>query len=377
MVKQARDGPTVGPMTHARVVVTRFGGPEVLEVIKETPPEPKVGEVRLRVLAAGVAVPDLLVREGAHPEARRPPFTPGWDLVGVVDRLGEGVVGVGPASVMAGLPVHGAHAAYVCLPVRDLVPVPPGLDPAEAVGLVLNYVTAFQMLHRVARVRPGDRVLVHGAAGAVGTALLQLARRAGTVTFGTCGARAAEAVRALGAVPIDHRREDVVAAVRRRTGGGVDVVLDGIGGGHAWRSLGAVRRGGMVVAYGLTASLHDGRLAKGCRHRFRGLPVIAGAVAASHLLPGGRRVVLYSVQALKRIRPSWFRQDLELLFELLRRREIVPRVAHRLPLAEVRRAHELLGRGGLDGKVVLVGDGEATDAATSWSGAPFGPPASG
>src|SRR5215510_4080659 len=178
-------------MKHTRIVVDRYGGPDALRLVEEECPEPKKGEVRLRVLAAGVSLPDLMMCEGIHPETPRLPFTPGWDLVGVVDRLGPGISGIEPGQIVAALPIHGAYAEFVCLPPRELVPVPSGLDAAEAVSLVLNYVTAYQMLHRSARVRPGQRVLIHGAAGGVGTALLQLGRLAGLQMYGTCSPRGA------------------------------------------------------------------------------------------------------------------------------------------------------------------------------------------
>src|SRR5512139_536249 len=155
-------------MKHTRIVVTRYGGPDVLRAVEEECPEPKAGEVRVRVLAAGVCLPDVMAREGVHPETPPLPFTPGWDLVGVVERLGDGVSGIAPGQMVAALPISGAYAEFVCLPQRELVPVPPGLDPAEAVSLLLNYVTAYQMMHRSVHVRPGHRVLIHGAAGGVG-----------------------------------------------------------------------------------------------------------------------------------------------------------------------------------------------------------------
>jgi len=155
----ARQGRTRS-MRHTRIIVTHYGGPEALRVVKEECPEPKHGEVRVRVLAAGVSLPDLMMREGMHPETPRLPFTPGWDLVGVVERLGDGVAGLAPGQRVAALPISGAYAEFVCLPQRELVPVPSGVDAAEAVSLILNYVTAYQMLHRSAKVRPGQRVLI-------------------------------------------------------------------------------------------------------------------------------------------------------------------------------------------------------------------------
>src|SRR5215475_7129342 len=259
-------------MRHKRIIVTHYGGPDALRVVEEECPDPKGSEVRVKVLAAGVSLPDLMMREGMHPETPRLPFTPGWDLVGVVDRLGAGVSGLEPGQMVAALPITGAYAEFVCLPPRELVPVPSGLDAAEAVSLVLNYVTAYQMLHRSAHVRPGQRVLIHGAAGGVGSALLQLGRLAGLEMYGTCSSRGASAVSELGGIPIDYQHQDFVEAMHRLTSEGVDVVFDGIGGTHIWRSRRALRPGGRVVAYGLTASLRGGRLAAGRpgrRHRFR------------------------------------------------------------------------------------------------------------
>jgi NADPH2:quinone reductase len=342
---------------NSRLVVTQYGGPEALRVVEEDCPEPKRGEVRVKVLAAGVSLPDLMMREGIHPETPRVPFTPGWDLVGVVDRLGEGVSGIEPGQAVAALPIFGAYAEFVCLPQRELVPVPPGLDAAEAVSLILNYITAYQMLHRSAKVRAGQRVLIHGAAGGVGSALLQLGRLAGLEMYGTCSSRTASAVTGLGGIPIDYQRQDFVKEIRRLTGEGVDVVFDSIGGSHIWRSRAALRRGGRVVAYGLTGSLQGGRLASGRsggRHRFREIWIFAVYIAASWIAPGRRRVVPYSIQTLKRLKPEMFREDLIALFDLLRQRKIKPLIARRFPLAEARQAHELLGKGGVTGKIVLV-----------------------
>ncbi len=349
-------------MRHIRIIVTHYGGPDALQVLEEECPEPKDGEVRVRVLAAGVSLPDIMAREGIHPETPRLPFTPGWDLVGVVDRFGDGVSGIEPGQIVAALPISGAYAEFVCLPQRELVPVPSGLNPAEAVSLILNYVTAYQMLHSSAKVRPGQRVLIHGAAGGIGSALLQLGRLTGLEMYGTCSSRGASAVSDMGGVPIDYQHQDFVKEIHRLTSEGVDVVFDSIGGTHIWRSRKALRPGGLVVAYGLTGSLRGGRLASGRsgrRHRFRGIAVFGLYIAGGWLLPGRKRVVPYSIQWLKRLKPALFRQDLIALFGLLQQQKIKPLIAQRFPLAEARQAHELLGKGGVTGKIVLVRNGSS------------------
>jgi NADPH:quinone reductase-like Zn-dependent oxidoreductase len=349
-------------MKHTRVIVTHYGGPDALQVVEEECPEPKHGEVRVRVLVAGIGLPDIMARQGIHPETPRVPFTPGWDLVGEVDRLGEGVSRLEPGQRVAALPIHGAYAQFVCLPQGELVPVPSGLDAAEAVSLILNYVTAYQMLYRSAQVRPGQRVLIHGAAGGVGSALLQLGRLSTLQMYGTCSARGASAVSELGALPIDYQHQDFVQEIQRLTGEGVDVVFDPIGGAHMWHSRQALRPGGRVVGYGNTTSLRGQGLASGRpgrRNRLHGLPIYALYIAGGWLLPGRKRVVPYSIQTLKRLRSAWFRQDLIALLDLLHQQQIKPLIAQRLPLAEARQAQELLEKGGVIGKIVLMCNGSS------------------
>ena len=352
-------------MRHTRIIVTHYGGPEALRVVEEECPEPGDGEVRVRVLAAGVSLPDIMAREGVHPETPPVPFTPGWDLVGVVDQLGTGISGIEPGQIVAALPIHGAYAEFVCLPQRELIPVPSGLDASEAVSLMLNYITAYQMLHRSAHVRPGQRALIHGAAGGVGTALLQLGRLAGLEMYGTCSSRAAPVVSDLGGVPIDYQHQDFVKEIHRLTSEGVDVVFDPIGGTHLWNSRKALRPGGRVIGYGLISSIRGEGLASnrpGRRQRFRGTAIFGLYIAGGWLLPGRKRVVPYSIQTLKRLKPAWFRQDLIALIDLLQQQKIKPVIARRFPLDAARHAHELLGKGGVIGKIVLVPKGPSLES---------------
>jgi NADPH:quinone reductase len=350
---------------HRRIIVTHYGEPDALQVIEEECPEPKAGEVRVRVLAVGVSLPDIMAREGIHPETPAVPFTPGWDLVGAVDRLGDGISGIESGQLVAAMPIHGAYAEFVCLPQRELVPVPSGLDAAEAVSLVLNYITAYQMMHRSAHVRPGQRVLIHGAAGGVGTALLQLGRLAGLEMYGTCSSRGAATVSELGCTPIDYQHQDFVEEIHRLTSEGVDVVFDPIGGTHLWHSRKALRPGGRVVGYGLRNALRGEGLASGRpgrRQRFHGTAIFGLYIAGGWLLPDRKRVVPYSIQTLKRWKPEWFRQDLIALLGLLQQKKLSPLIAKRLPLVEARHAQELLGKGGVIGKIVLVCKGSSLES---------------
>jgi NADPH2:quinone reductase len=340
-------------MKSLRIIVRRLGGPEVLETLEVEAPEPGQSDVRVRVLAAGVSFADLLMREGIHPEKTLLPFTPGWDIVGVVEKTGE-VSQAMAGRMVAALPIHGGYAQHICLPQSELTPVPDGLDPAEAVSLVLNYVTAYQMMHRLGHASRGQRVLIHGAAGGLGTALLQLGRLAGLEMYGTASLATHQIVSDLGATPIDYQNADFVEEIRCLTGEGVDVVFDGVGEANVWRSFQVLRPKGRVIAYGFTSFLQKGQLAGGLRYRFRGITRPAWYALRALLSPGRRRILPYSIQMLKRRKPAWFNEDLSVLLDLLRDRKIKPMIAERIPLREARRAQELLGRGSVKGKLVLV-----------------------
>ena len=347
-------------MQQTKVVVTGYGGPEVITVAEQECPAAMPGEVRVKVLAAGVSLPDVLAREGVHPETPRVPYTPGWDLVGIVDQIGEGVSGYELGQTVAAMPISNCYAQYVCLPQRKFITVPADLDPAEAVAVVLNYITAYQMLHRSANVKPGQRVLIHGASGGVGTAFLQLGRLAGVEMYGTCSAQAAEVVKELGATPIDYRNSDFVREIHRLTGDGVDAVFDGIGGDNLWRSREALREGGRVVVYGFQAKLRGGRMASGApngRHAIRESATLGWYILRNWFLPGRKSMVPYSIQWLMRLKPDWFRHDLLTLFALLQQKKIKPLIAQRLLLSQAQHAHELLGSGGVIGKIVLAPNG--------------------
>ncbi len=210
--------------------------------MEEMLPVPQQGEARVRVLAAGVSAFDLIYRRWPHlPGSPDLPFTLGEDIVGVIDCLGEGVAGLKKGQLVAGATwaggIGGGYAEYVSLPVSELVPVPGGVDPAEAVCVVVNYLTAHLHLHQYGQVQPGERLLVHGAAGGVGTALLELGRLAGLDMYGTAGRDDHDLVTALGATPIDYQRDDFVERIRLLTNDGVDVVVDPVGGAkHLWDS---------------------------------------------------------------------------------------------------------------------------------------------
>jgi NADPH:quinone reductase-like Zn-dependent oxidoreductase len=335
-------------MKHHRVVVTRHGGPDVLQVVEEDIPEPQAGEVRVRVLAAGVSAYDLMHRRsGSLPGTPRVPFTLGEDIVGVVDKLGEGVSTVESGQGVAGYSLGGGYTEFICLPASELVPVPGGVDPAEAVCLMVNYLTAYLAMHRTANVQSGERILIHGAAEGVGTALLQLGKLAGLEMYGTASKYNHELVSALGATPIDYRTEDFVERIRSLTGDGVDAVFDPIGGARQiWRSYRTLHKGGRLVWFGVAATKKKG---------LRVIPFTLMMQALLALVPSGKRAPLMpDLGTFAQEHTDWYRETLTELLDSLAEGRIEPVVAERVPLVEAARAHELLERGGYAGKVVLV-----------------------
>ena len=334
-------------LSYKRVVITEFGEPKVLKMIDENIlPEPKSGEVRVKVLVTSAAFTDVWIRKGTYPDVKeKPPFSPGYDMVGVVDKLGEGVIHFRVGQRVADLTVIGAYSEYICLPEDRLTLVPESLDTAEAVSLVLSYVTAYQMLHRIAQVEQGQRILVHGAGGAVGTAILQLCNLMNLEMYGTVSKSKFELVRRLGATPIDYQSEDFVESICKLTGDGVDAVFDPIGGINFKRSFSVLRQGGKLVAYGF----YSNTMGKGGN-----IPLDFIRLMLWNLLPNGRSTEFFSIVRLRKKHADWFSEDLTKLFNLLAQNTIKPVIAARMPLAEAKRAHELVEKAEMQGKIVLT-----------------------
>lgn len=288
-------------MNYKRVVITRRGGPEVLKLVEERLPEPSPGEVRVKVLATGVAFADVLMREGLYHGVPPFPFTPGYDIVGVVE---SGAKNLMPGQSVVALTKIGGYAEYLNVPEESLIPIPDGLDPAEAVSVVLNYLSAYQMLHRMARLQPGERILIHGAAGGVGTALLELGHLANLEMYGTTSQAKHPLIIRCGATPIDYRTEDFVTRIQALTGDGVDAVFDPIGGKQWAHSYQALRGGGQLIGYGFSAATTDGR-----RDLLRAGISYAQMPRYSplSLMDANKAIIGFNVMTLKAQRPDWYR----------------------------------------------------------------------
>ncbi|MEW5868564.1 MAG: medium chain dehydrogenase/reductase family protein [Chloroflexota bacterium] len=327
-------------MKYRSVVVTQRGGPEMLQIVENELRSPAAGEVRIKTLAAAVSLPDVESRYARSPFPPKVPYTPGYAIVGEVDALGEGVRQAGLGKRVAALTVYGGYAEYVYWSEKKLIPVPAGLDPAQVVPLILNYIVAYQTLHRSAQVKAGDKVLVIGASGGIGTAYLQLGKVAGLKMYGIASKSKHTILGEYGAVPIDYHSQDFVQVIRQLEPGGLEAVFDGIGGEYLRRGFPLLKRGGIWVGYANPLSLSA---------TFR----LLGRIAWLNLLPNGRRATLYGTGASYL---NWrsFLEDWATLFEMLSEGKVKPVIAARFPILEAAEANRLLESGQVVGNIVLV-----------------------
>jgi NADPH:quinone reductase-like Zn-dependent oxidoreductase len=331
-------------LRNKRIVFAEYGGPEVLNMLEEDMPLPKSNEVLIQVLVTGVAHGDIMIRKGIlTPPFQKFPVTPGFEIVGVVKEVGAGVTLVRPDQFVAALTVIGGYSEYICIKQEDLIPLPEGILPEEAACLVLNYVTAYQMLHRYAKVRKGEKILVHGAAGGVGTALLQLGKHFGLEMFGTASQSKHFLISGLDAMPIDYRNADFVQEVRGMFPNGIDAVFDPIGGTHYKRSYQVLGKGGRLVGYGFQNA--------------ESKPYVLSSILrlmSYKLVPDGKRSLFYSIAVTRKSKAGWLKEDLTMLFQMLAKGVFKPVIQQSFPLSDAMAAHELFEKGSGAGKILLT-----------------------
>jgi NADPH:quinone reductase-like Zn-dependent oxidoreductase len=321
------------------IIAPRQGPPEVLRAESRDVPIPDRGQVLVRILASSVSMPDVQARYGRTPFPPRRPFIPGYTYVGDVAAAGPEVTSVSVEDRVGVLGIVGGYAEHALAAADRLIPVPTTVDPLEASTVILNYLVAYQVMHRVAKVKAGDAAVIIGASGGIGTAFLQLGRLAGLRMYGLASAAKHDVVRAYGAVPIDYRSQDFVEVVRSAEPDGVAAVFDGIGAGYVPRGLHVLGRGGSHVVYGNPGSK-------------RGVARLVWRLLTTNLRPGGPRLRFYGTTSYLR-HPRPFREDWATLFRLLEDRQIEPVIAGSFPLHEAAAANALLEGGGVEGNLVL------------------------
>ena len=332
---------------YRAMLVAKAGGAEALTCVELPVEAPGPGQLRVRVRAAGVGATDLMVLGGKYRFAPKLPVVPGYEIAGTVDAIGPGVTGFALGQRVAALTVYGGFAELVVREAEHFLPIPEGVSDVQAAGAILNYVTAWQMIHRVAKVSSGQTALVTGAAGGVGTAALQILRLAGVKTYGAASPRKHETVRKLGAIPLDYRAGRLDRLTRALEPRGVDAVFDAVGGANIGLCIRAARPRGTVVGYGFMGVKGAARTAAMFTNLFVGARL------------RGRRGTFYGITLRYRKDPKPLREDLPKIFALIAAKELDPLVSVTLPLLEARKAIELLIAGSVEGKIVLVVDGAA------------------
>lgn len=335
-------------MTYKSIIAVQYGSPNVLQVIENVLHEPSAKEVRIKVLAASVSRPDVAHRTGATLYSGTPmgknklPFTPGYAVIGQVEAIGEGVSEVAIGDRVGVLTIVGGYTEYLYWKSDRLIPVPAFVDPVQAVTLILNYVVAYQSLHRVAKVQTGETALIIGASGGIGTALMQLGQLAGLKMYGLASRSKHSFLTECGAIPIDYHTLDFVDFVRDAEPDGIDVVMDGMSQPATIRGgLSLLRRGGRMVSYGDPGSLSN-------------LLRMLGTFAAVNLAPNGKSYKLYGTSTYFLGNRRTFLEDWATLFEMLAKGLIKPVIAKTFPITEAGSANQLLESGRVTGNVVLV-----------------------
>ncbi|MCY1141204.1 medium chain dehydrogenase/reductase family protein [Actinoplanes sp. Pm04-4] len=336
-------------METTEVVLPGIVEPSGLQLRTRDLPPPAPGQVLVTVEASGVSFAEQAMRRGRYPGQPKFPFVPGYDLVGVVHSVGAGVHAALAGRRVAAMTKTGGWAQHVLLPAGDLVAVPDGLDPGDAETLVVNGVTAWQMLHRTARVQPGQTILVHGANGGVGVTLAQLARLDGIRVIGTANPRHHDALRAFGVVPLDHADPQLADRIRELAPGGVDAAFDNLGGEHLRRAWRLLAPGGALVSYSIAA--HE----KG--PMVPAFLATLARLAVWNALPNGKRASFYDLWSGRRDLAKFqarTRKDLTAVLSLLAEGRITAQVAARVPLSRISEAMTLAEARTVPGKVVVV-----------------------
>jgi NADPH:quinone reductase-like Zn-dependent oxidoreductase len=325
-------------MTYKSITATARGGPEVLQVVENELRPPATGEVRIKVLTVPVVQDDVAVRLGKRPFLPKMPFVPGYGVLGTVDAVGPNVTAPAVGDRVIALTGYGGYAEYLYWDATRVARVPPDIDPVTGAVLILNYLVAYQILHRVAKVRPGDKVLIVGASGGVGTAFLQLGRLAGIQMYGLASTPKHPLLAAYGATPIDYRSQDFVAEIQRAEPDGIDFVFNGMGEEYFEPSLAVLGRGGVLVHYGGPES-------------FIRFLLLVGKLLFYNVLPNRKSIKGYGTH---RGAVASFQEDWATLFALLKANEIAPVIAATFPLLDAAKANTLLESGSVAGNIVLV-----------------------
>lgn len=327
-------------MKYKSVLLTKRGNPEVLKIIENELIPPRDEHALIKIQACGVGLTDVAMRYGYYPFAPKIPFVPGYEIVGRIESIGKSKSSFKVGDTVAALTVYGGYSEYIYLHEKHLVKVPDNLDPGEAVSLILNYTSAYQMLKRSANIKKGNKILITGASGGVGTALLDLGKLNGLKIYGTASSQKHLILKQYGAQPIDYKTEDFVEVIHQKEPNGLDFVFDGIGGSNINRSFKILRKGGKLVEYGYP--------------NFSGMLNGFLKISLLNILPNGKKTEFYGISGSYKKNRGTILEDIATLLELLSKKQIKPVMYKQMPLLEAGNANRLLESGTVAGKIVLI-----------------------
>jgi NADPH:quinone reductase-like Zn-dependent oxidoreductase len=327
-------------MKYKNVILTKRGGSEVLKIAESEHHIPTTNQVKIKILACGIGRTDIAMRYGYYPFAPKIPFVPGYEIAGKIESVGSGVKEFVEGDIVAALTVYGGYSEYIYLDQQHLVKVPEGLDLAAVAALILNYTTAYQILKRVSKVKADDRVLINGASGGVGTALLDLGKLEGLKMYGTASANKHDIIKKYGAIPIDYNSENYIDFICKREPDGLDYVFDGVGKSHIRKSFRILGKRGKLVEFGYPD--------------FRSMLCGLMMIKILNILPNKRKAAVYGISGSYKKKRLIILKDLQNLLTLLEENKIKPIISKLMPLLEASEANHILESGTVSGKIVLV-----------------------
>jgi NADPH:quinone reductase-like Zn-dependent oxidoreductase len=334
-------------MINHRYVATDKGGPEVLEWQEFEPGPPQHGEVAVKVEASGILLADVLWQLGITPVGPKHPFTPGYDVVGVIEEVGPNINGLEKGQRVAAMIQYGGYTEYAILPADKVVQVPEGVDPNSAAAATTSYLTAYMLIHNEGQLEAGDVLLAHGAGGGTGSAVVEVANLSGVKVYGTASMAKFGLVEAKGGFPINYKTQDFVEVLKSREPDGVNFVVDPIGGDVTVRSLGLLKSGGKLVSTAMIQSFQDraSRLA---------VPLGLLRLLFWSLTHPGKKAYFWDVTAASGKDLTQYRENLAAVFNMLSKGKIKPEIGEVMPLKEAPKAQQMLLDFEVQGKVVLV-----------------------
>jgi NADPH:quinone reductase-like Zn-dependent oxidoreductase len=324
-----------------KVVITAFGDESKLAIMESELPDPDSGQVQLSIEYSIVCGSDVNMRRGTYPFQRKPPLTPGYSVIGHVRLNGTGCSKFSIGDRVACLSKYDGQAELVNLPEKYLVGVPEGVDGKAAVALILDWVTAYQMLYRVAHVKAGQKIFVHALSGAVGGALLRLGLLAGASVYGTASAKKHDELRQLGATPFDYTNKNWITAMKGL--GGVDAVFDPLGFESFDESYSILERGGILVGYGVNLPAWTKTAQRSV------IPTMLKLFAKNLLFGSGKRTTFFGVTRSSKN----FSPDLALLFQWLKDGKISVPIKSIFRLDQIREAHREYASSERMGSIVI------------------------